>query len=78
MSYLSSAQKLRAAINGAGAMLTDEQALTVPINFPAWRGDGISYAAGDRVMYGGVLNKCLQAHTSQAAWTPTDAPSALG
>lgn len=75
MSYLSSAQKLRAAINGAGAMLTDEQALTVPIIFPAWRGAGISYAAGDRVMYGGVLYKCLQAHTSQSTWTPTDAPS---
>lgn len=75
MSYLSSAQKLRAAINGAGAMLTDEQALTVPIIFPAWRGDGISYAAGDRVMYGGVLYKCLQAHTSQSTWTPADAPS---
>lgn len=75
MSYLSSAQKLRAAINGAGAMLTDEQALTVPIIFPAWSGDGISYAAGDRVMYGGVLYKCLQAHTSQSTWTPTDAPS---
>lgn len=75
MSYLSSAQNLRAAINGAGAMLTDEQALTVPIIFPAWRGDGISYAAGDRVMYGGTLYKCLQAHTSQSTWTPTDAPS---
>lgn len=75
MSYLSSAQKLRAAINGAGAMLTDEQALTVPIIFPAWRGDGISYAAGDRVMYGGTLYKCLQAHTSQSTWTPTGAPS---
>ena len=75
MSYLSSAQKLRAAINGAGAMLTDEQALTVPIIFPAWRGDGLSYATGDRVMYGGVLYKCLQAHTSQSTWTPTDAPS---
>lgn len=75
MSYLSSAQELRAAINGAGAMLTDEQALTVPIIFPAWRGDGLSYAAGDRVMYGGVLYKCLQAHTSQSTWTPTDAPS---
>ena len=75
MSYLSSAQKLRAAINGAGAMLTDEQALTVPIIFPAWRGDGISYAVGDRVMYGGTLYKCLQAHTSQSTWTPTDAPS---
>lgn len=34
MSYLSSAQKLRAAINGAGAMLTDEQALTVPLIYP--------------------------------------------
>ena len=75
MSYLSSAQKLRAAINGAGAFLTDEQALTVPIIFPAWSGDGISYAAGDRVMYGGVLYKCLQAHTSQSTWAPTDAPS---
>ena len=75
MSYLSSAQKLRAAINGAGAMLTDEQALTVPIIFPAWCGDGISYAAGDRVMYGGVLYKCLQAHTSQGDWTPDAAPA---
>lgn len=75
MSYLSSAQKLRAAINGAGAMLTDEQALTVPIIFPAWRGDGISYAAGDRVMYGGTLYKCLQAHTSQSTWKPADSPS---
>lgn len=75
MSYLSSAQKLRAAINGAGAMLTDEQALTVPLIFPAWSGDTISYIAGDRVMYGGVLYKCITAHTSQSTWTPTDAPS---
>ena len=75
MSYLSSAQKLRAAINGAGAFLTDEQALIVPIIFPAWRGDSISYATGDRVMYGGVLYKCLQAHTSQGDWTPTAATS---
>lgn len=75
MSYLSNAQKLRAAINGAGAMLTDEQALTVPLIYPAWSGDGASYATGDRVMYGGTLYKCLQAHTSQSTWTPTDAPS---
>ena len=75
MSYLNGAKKLRAAINSAGAMLTDEQALTVPLIYPAWSGDGISYAAGDRVMYGEVLYKCLQAHTSQSTWTPTDAPS---
>lgn len=75
MSYLSSAQKLRAAINGAGAMLTDEQALAVSIIFPVWRGDGISYAVGNRVMYSGVLYKCLQAHVSQSTWNPADAPS---
>ena len=75
MSYYTNAVKLRAAMNKAGTMLTDEQALTVPIIFPAWHGDSISYAVGDRVMYGGVLYKCLQAHTSQTAWNPADAPS---
>ena len=75
MSYLSSAQKLRAAINGAGAMLTDEQALTVPIIYPAWSGESADYKVGDRVLYGGTLYRCITAHTSQAAWTPTDAPS---
>ena len=75
MSYLSNAKKLRAGIDSAGAYLTDEQALTVPVIYPAWTGDGAAYAVGDRVQYAGVLYKCLQAHTSQATWTPTDAPS---
>ena len=75
MSYLANVQKLRTAINGAGAMLTDEQALTVLLIYPAWSGDSVSYTIGDRVIYGSVLYKCLQAHTSQTTWTPTDAPS---
>lgn len=75
MSYLTGAQKLRTAIDGAGAMLTDEQALTVPLIYPAWNGDSVSYTIGNRVIYGGVLYKCLQAHTSQVTWTPIDAPS---
>ena len=75
MSYLNNAKKLRAGIVSAGAYLTDEQALTVPIIYPAWSGDGASYKVGDRVLYGGVLYKCLQTHTSQSTWTPTDAPS---
>ena len=33
------------------------------------------YAVGDRVRYDSVLYKCLQAHTAQTTWTPTDAPS---
>lgn len=75
MSYLSNAKKLRAGIDSAGAYLSDEQALTVPIIYPAWSGEGAEYKVGDRVLYGGVLYRCITAHTSQAAWTPTDAPS---
>ncbi len=75
MSYLDSAKRLRAVIDRAGAMLTDEQALTVPLIYPEWSGDSIVYAAGDRVLRDGLLYRCLQPHTSQAAWTPTDAQS---
>lgn len=75
MSYLENAQKLRAEIDSAAALLTDEQAATVPGIYPAWNGGGAAYVMGDRVQYAGALYKCLQAHTSQATWTPTDAPS---
>lgn len=75
MSYLNGAKKLRAAMNSAGAILTDEQALTVSIIYPIWGGNGTVYSVGDRVLYNSILYKCLQAHTSQATWTPTDAPS---
>ena len=48
---------------------TDEQALAAPAVYPAWR-EEIEYAVGDRVLYNDVLYKVLQAHTSQATWTP--------
>lgn len=75
MSYLINAQKLRTAINDVGAMLTDEQALTVSIIYPSWSDERVDYALDDRVLYNKVLYKCITAHTSQAVWTPTDAPS---
>lgn len=75
MSYLNNAKKLRAGIDSAGAYLTDEQALTVPVIYPAWSGESAEYKVGDRVLYNGTLYKCITAHTSQTAWTPTDAPS---
>lgn len=55
--------------------ISDEAALKMPDYFPTWDGNGHQYAAGDRVMYGDVLYKVLQTHTSQSDWTPTDAPS---
>ena len=48
---------------------TDEQALAAPAVYPAWR-EEVGYAVGDRVLYNDVLYKVLQAHTSQATWTP--------
>ena len=53
---------------------TDAQALAVPVLYPAWR-SGVAYVTGHRVLHGGVLYKCVQAHTSQADWTPDATPA---
>ena len=53
---------------------TDEQALKVPVIYPAWR-EGVEYEAGKRVLYGETLYNVLQGHTSQADWTPEAVPS---
>ena len=72
--YLDAAKALRATMDAAGAMLTDEQAVQVTALFPGWDA-AAAYAVGDRVRYNGLLYKCLTAHTAQEAWTPADAPS---
>ncbi|MFJ5706442.1 carbohydrate-binding protein [Streptomyces sp. NPDC093105] len=36
---------------------------------------GRTYAAGDRVTYGGLGYACLQAHTAQAGWEPPNVPA---
>lgn len=69
------AYQLRALIEQAAASLSDEVALTGVELFPRWNGEGVEYKADERVSYNGILFKCLQAHTSQATWIPTDAPS---
>lgn len=55
--------------------LSDSQAVQVPMLFEEFDGNGVAYAVGKRVMYKGVLYKVIQAHTSQADWTPDAAPS---
>lgn len=55
--------------------LSDAQALQVPMLFDEFDGNGVAYGVGKRIIYNGVLYKVLQAHTSQAGWTPTAAPS---
>ena len=55
--------------------LSDAQALQVPMLFDDFDGNGVAYKVGKRIMFEGVLYKVIQAHTSQAEWTPIAAPS---
>ena len=68
------AENIVAALVKLRESATDEQALSVPALYPAWR-SGVRYAAGQRVIFDGVLYKVLQDHTSQDDWTPDAAPS---
>lgn len=68
------AKLLRQLIEQLSATLDDETALTGVELFPAWA-SGKAYATGDRVQYSGTLYKCVQAHTSQADWTPNATPA---
>lgn len=52
----------------------DAAALTGKDLYPVWN-DKSAYKNGDRVRFNDILYKCLQDHTAQASWTPTDAPS---
>ena len=73
--YTDRAKELRPVIVEASKSLPDAEASKAPELFPAWSGDGVAYAVDDRVSYEGFLWKCIQAHTSQADWTPTAAVS---
>lgn len=42
--------------------------------YPEWAA-GQSYAVGYKLLYGGSLYKVIQAHTSQADWTPDVVPA---
>ena len=55
--------------------LSDAQAIQVPMLFDDFDGNGVAYEVGKRVLYNDILYKVIQAHTSQADWTPVAAPS---
>lgn len=65
---------LRRLIEKAAISLSDEDAIGCVELFPAWEADA-AYTAGERIRYGGKLYRCVQAHTSQADWTPDATPA---
>ena len=78
MTLVEKARELRALIEKAmteTASLTEAEAVAATCLYPKWNGNGVAYAKGQRVQYDGVLYTVLQAHTSQAGWAPTAAPS---
>lgn len=74
MGIVDKARQLRAVIEGLAVNLDDTAAIESAELFPHWKTD-TQYTIGDRVRYKGILYKVLQAHTSQAEWTPDVAVS---
>ena len=67
-------KELVAAMKAMRITADDQTAANAAELYPAWN-ETKAYAVGDRVRYDSILYKCLQAHTAQTTWTPTDAPS---
>ena len=68
------AYRLRDMIRKASASLEDGDALTAVELFEPWRPDTV-YAADQRLRYRDKLYRVVQAHTSQAGWTPEATPA---
>lgn len=80
MNKLQAAEQFRKALQMFAASLDDEKAMEVATVFDSWK-EGEQYANGAFVTYGTnsvgdpQLYKVVQAHTSQADWTPDKAAS---
>ena len=74
MTYIERARALRPYIEKAAISLTDEDALQAVELFPQWV-VAHAYVVGERLQYNGVLYRVVQAHTSQADWTPDITPA---
>lgn len=71
---LPTAYAMRAVIEDSVASLDDETAATVPSLFTPWT-VGEAVEVGDRRYYAHRLYKVVQAHTTQADWTPDVTPA---
>lgn len=71
---LQEALKLRQLIVKASSYLEDADAKEGVLLFPSWQ-VGTAYSVGERVGYGEKLYKCVQSHTSQEDWIPTETPA---
>ena len=71
---MATAYAMRAVIEDSVTALDDETAVTVPSLFTPWK-PGEAVNVGDRRYYAPRLYKAVQAHTTQADWTPDVTPA---
>lgn len=80
MNRLQAAEQMRRAIQLYAGTLPEEKALEIATIYPEWEA-GKAYVVGDILSYGTnpvgdpQLYKVVQAHTSQADWTPDSVPA---
>ena len=80
MNRLQAAEQMRRAIQLYAGTLPEEKALEIATIYPEWE-VGKAYVVGDILSYGQnpvgdpQLYKVVQAHTSQADWTPDSVPA---
>lgn len=70
------AQAIRAGMQALARTASDAVLLAQPMAmYDEWSADGVAYTLNDIRQYNGLLYRCVQAHTSQATWTPEAAAS---
>lgn len=80
MNRLQAAEQLRRALQMFAQTLTDEEAMEIATVYPAYE-IGKAYAVNEMLTYGvnevgdPQLYRVVQAHTSQADWTPDATPA---
>ena len=67
--YIKRARQMRAQLDNITNDFTDEQAVANKELYPDWK-SGVELSVGEVVLYADELYRVIQAHTSQADWTP--------
>lgn len=74
MTLTDRARQLRRTIEYSVQSLDDTMALDAIELYAEWKPD-TEYTAAEKIKYHKVLYKCLQTHTSQSNWPPSETPS---
>lgn len=73
--HMQQAEAMRASIDGLAEGQSDEKLIDNMAAFQHWNPNGVYYSADMLLQYDGGLYRVVQAHRSQADWTPDRVPA---